>query len=138
MICLRAFRDNACELTSLGASVFGLSGQPLSEQLEFAGREDLSYPLLNDSEFRLSSELGLLTFETNGARFYRRVTFVVHAGRIVKVFYPVFPPRDNAVMCSLGCARLPLAESHLRVAQIHLRFPSNQGNLSCSAGYMPV
>jgi peroxiredoxin len=29
-----------------GASVFGLSAQPLAEQREFAGRERLSYPLL--------------------------------------------------------------------------------------------
>ena len=27
---------------------------------------------------------------------YRRLTFVAQAGRIVKVFYPVFPPDRNA------------------------------------------
>jgi peroxiredoxin len=91
-----AFRDSADELRALGASVFGLSAQPLSEQREFAEREHLPYPLLNDSEFRLACELGLPTFEANRVRYYRRLTFVARAGRIVKVFYPVFPPQDNA------------------------------------------
>jgi peroxiredoxin len=27
---------------------------------------------------------------------YRRLTFVAEAGRIVKAFYPVFPPDRNA------------------------------------------
>jgi hypothetical protein len=51
-----------------------LSAQPLSEQREFAEREHLSYPLLNDSGFQLTRELGLRTFEANGVRYYRRLT----------------------------------------------------------------
>lgn len=91
-----AFRDSAGELTDLGASVFGLSAQPLDEQREFAAREHLPCPLLNDSGFRLADELGLPTFEANGVRYYRRLTFIARRGRIAKVFYPVFPPQDNA------------------------------------------
>ena len=91
-----AFRDSARELTELGATVFGLGAQPLDEQREFAERERLAYPLLNDAEFRLAEELALPTFEANGVRYYRRLTFIAHRGRIVKVFYPVFPPQDNA------------------------------------------
>lgn len=55
-----------------------------------------AYPLLNDSEFRPARELGLPTFEANGSSYYRRLTFVARAGRVVKIFYPVFPPQDNA------------------------------------------
>lgn len=91
-----AFRDSACELAGLGATVFGLSAQAFEEQREFATRERLPYPLLNDSEFRLAAELGLPTFEANGARYYRRLTFIARRSRIAKVFYPVFPPQDNA------------------------------------------
>lgn len=91
-----AFRDSAQELADLGATVFGLSAQPLEEQHEFAEREHLPYPLLNDSGFRLGEELGLPTFEADGARYYRRLTFVAREGRIAKVFYPVFPPQGNA------------------------------------------
>jgi len=91
-----AFRDTAGELIGLGASVFGLSAQALDDQREFAERERLPYPLLNDSGFQLTRELGLPTFEANGVEYYRRLTFIGRAGRIVKVFYPVFPPQDNA------------------------------------------
>ena len=91
-----AFRDSAGELVDLGATVFGLSAQPLDEQREFAAREHLPHPLLNDSGFRLVEELGLPTFEADGARCYRRLTFIARKGRVAKVFYPVFPPRDNA------------------------------------------
>ncbi len=91
-----AFRDSADQLAGLGATVYGLSSQGIDEQREFAAREHLPYPLLNDSGFRLAEELGLPTFEAGGARHYRRLTFIARAGRIAKVFYPVFPPQDNA------------------------------------------
>jgi peroxiredoxin len=91
-----AFRDSAQELADLGAVVFGLSAQSLDEQREFAERERIPYPLLNDNEFRLAEELGLPTFEADGLRYYRRLTFVATQGRVTKVFYPVFPPQDNA------------------------------------------
>lgn len=91
-----AFRDSAHELAALGATVFGLSAQPLAEQREFATREQLPYPLLNDGEFRLAGEFGLPTFEADNVRHYRRLTFIAREGRVVKVFYPVFPPHDNA------------------------------------------
>lgn len=91
-----AFRDSRHEVESLGATIFGLGAQPLAEQREFAAREQLGYPLLNDSDFRLADELGLPTFEADGERYYRRLTFVARAGRIERVFYPVFPPQRNA------------------------------------------
>jgi peroxiredoxin len=91
-----AFRDSAGELADLDAAVFGLSAQSLDEQRSFAAREHLPYPLLNDSEFRLAEELRLPTFEANGTLYYRRLTLIAEAGRISKVFYPVFPPQGNA------------------------------------------
>lgn len=90
------FRDHARELGQLGASVLGLSAQPLAEQREFAARERLPFPLVNDSAFTLADALRLPTFEVDGRRCYRRLTFVAREGRIVKVFYPVFPPQENA------------------------------------------
>lgn len=111
-----AFRDSADLLAGLGATVFGLSGQPLDEQREFAEREHLPYPLLNDSGFSLARDLGLPTFQVGGARFYRRLTFIANAGRIVKVFYPVFPPQDNAgdVAAWLGAESASITVSSLR------------------------
>ena len=87
-----AFRDHAREITELGATVMGLSAQPLVEQREFAERGRIPYPLLNDSRLRLAAVLALPTFEVAGMTLYKRLTLVAAGGRIVKVFYPVFPP----------------------------------------------
>jgi peroxiredoxin len=91
-----AFRDHAGRLAALGARMVGLSAQPLAEQREFAAREGMPYPLLNDSGLALAGALGLPTFEAAGMRLYRRLTFVARGGRIEKVFYPVFPPDGHA------------------------------------------
>jgi peroxiredoxin len=91
-----AFRDHAGQLAALGATVVGVSAQPLAEQREFAARERMPYQLLNDSGFALAERLDLPTFELIGMRRYRRLTFVARAGRIEKVFYPVFPPDGHA------------------------------------------
>ena len=91
-----AFRDHAGQLVELRAGVVGLSAQPLEEQREFAARERMPYPLVNDSGLLLAEAPGLPTFETAGMRLYKRLTMVVRAGHIEKVFYPVFPPDSHA------------------------------------------
>jgi len=91
-----AFRDHAAELEALGATVAGLSAQPLEEQTEFAERNHIPYPVIADPELKLGAALGLPTFEVEGMTLYKRVTLVVEACAISKVFYPVFPPDQNA------------------------------------------
>jgi peroxiredoxin len=91
-----AFRDSHASLQALGASVLGLSAQTLSDQHEFAARVGLPYPLLSDPELELAAALRLPTFEVAGMRLYKRITLIARAGRIAKVFYPVFPPDRNA------------------------------------------
>lgn len=92
-----AFRDHDAELKELDAVVWGVSAQPIQEQREFAERMHLPFPLFNDSELRLaSSELRLPTFNLGQMTLYKRVTLVAEASVIRKVFYPVFPPDQNA------------------------------------------
>jgi peroxiredoxin len=99
-----AYRDALAEFRELGADLVGISAQSQAEQAEFAEREHIPYPLLSDDGLWLAEALGLPTFEAEGRTFYRRLTFVAAEGRIVKVFYPVFPPdRDAAeVLAWLG------------------------------------
>ena len=80
----------------LGARVLGLSAQSTAEQLEFAERVGLPYPLAGDMALALADELRLPTFEAGGRRLYKRITLIAEAARVVKVFYPVFPPDRNA------------------------------------------
>jgi peroxiredoxin len=91
-----AFRDHVSDLAAHGAAVIGVSAQSPAEQLEFAQREHIPYPLLSDSGLRLAEALGLPTFEVAGMTLYRRLTFVARAAQIQKVFYPAFPPEHNA------------------------------------------
>jgi peroxiredoxin len=91
-----AFRDTQSELAAHGATLIGISAQTPAEQAEFAQREHIPYPLLSDRELELADAMGLPTFETSGLELYKRLTFVAEEGRIVKVFYPVFPPDRNA------------------------------------------
>ena len=91
-----AFRERRTELSDLGARIAGLSTQSLEEQLEFAERNAIPYPVIADPELRLGAALRLPTFEFEGLTLYKRITLVVEACAIAKVFYPVFPPDRNA------------------------------------------
>ncbi len=91
-----AFREHAEELGRLDARVAGLSAQSFDEQVEFAAREHMPFPVVADPKLRLGEAIGLPTFEFAGATLYKRVTLVVEATRVAKVFYPVFPPDRNA------------------------------------------
>jgi peroxiredoxin len=91
------FRDHYAELKAHGvAQLFGLSTQDTDYQREVAERLHLPFPLLSDAEFRLTSALGLPTFEVDGMRLIKRLTFVIDDGVITRVFYPVFPPDKSA------------------------------------------
>jgi peroxiredoxin len=91
-----AYRDALADFELLGATVVGISAQSPAEQAEFATREHIPFTLLSDGDLRLREALGLPVFEVEGRTLYRRLTFVAAEGRIVKVFYPVFPPDRDA------------------------------------------
>jgi peroxiredoxin len=92
-----AYRDAVTEFERLGVSLVGISAQTPAEQREFAEREHIPFPLLSDHQLALAGEpLRLPTFEAGGLTLYRRLTLIAEASRIVKVFYPVFPPDRDA------------------------------------------
>jgi peroxiredoxin len=102
-----AFRDQHEEFAKLGYLVAGLSAQPREEQDEASQRLHLSFPLLADPDRRLAAALELPTFSIAGMTLYKRLTLVARARRIVKVFYPVFPPDESAdeVLAWIGSER---------------------------------
>jgi peroxiredoxin len=91
-----AFRDLHAELGKLGVRVAGLSTQDLDDQREFAERNHMPFPVVSDPERKLGAALDLPTFDIAGLTLYKRITLVAEDARIVKVFYPVFPPDANA------------------------------------------
>ena len=92
-----SFRDLFAELQSLGVSrLFGLSTQETAYQREAAERLHLPFPILSDSHLKLTEALKLPIFETSGMILLKRLTLVIHDGIIEHIFYPVFPPDQNA------------------------------------------
>ena len=99
-----AFRDHFVELQALGVSaVYGISTQTTAYQAEAATRLHLPFALLSDEDRKLADALRLPMMEVAGMILNRRLTMIVEGGRIVKVFYPIFPPDRNAgdVMAAL-------------------------------------
>lgn len=92
-----SFRDASKEFLSLGVSyIFGCSTQDTRYQQELKERVHLSYQLLSDEDLKLVKALQLPTFEWEGKKLIKRLTLVIEDGKIVKVFYPVFPPNESA------------------------------------------
>jgi peroxiredoxin len=91
-----AFRDLHQELSELEAQVFGLSTQNTEYQREAVDRLHLPFPLLSDADLRFATALKLPLFEIDRQQLIKRVTLIASSGKIVKVFYPVFPPDKNA------------------------------------------
>ncbi|EMC98733.1 hypothetical protein BAUCODRAFT_379125 [Baudoinia panamericana UAMH 10762] len=92
-----SFRDASDELAGLGVKqVFGCSTQSTEYQLELKTRVHLPYELLSDEKLELAEALGLPVFEWEGKRLIKRLSMAVEDGKVMKVFYPVFPPDRSA------------------------------------------
>ena len=76
--------------------VYGLSTQDTAYQQEAALRLHLPFPLLSDADLILTKALRLPTFTVDNMTLIKRVTLIIEDGKIIKVFYPVFPPDQNA------------------------------------------
>ena len=91
-----AFRDHYQELSELETQVFGLSTQNTQYQKEAVERLHLPFELLSDYDLSFAEALKLPMFEVEGKQLIKRVTLIAEFGKIIKVFYPVFPPDRNA------------------------------------------
>ena len=92
-----AFRDHYDELKRAGAAqVYGLSTQDSAYQREAVERLHLPFELLSDEKLEFARALKLPTFEVASMTLIKRLTLIARDGVIEKVFYPVFPPDQNA------------------------------------------
>jgi peroxiredoxin len=91
------FRDLYSDLCQAGIRhLFGLSTQTPEYQREAVERLHLPFPLLSDEHLELTRALRLPTLDIAELVLTKRLTLVAHAGRVIHVFYPVFPPDQNA------------------------------------------
>jgi peroxiredoxin len=94
-----SFRDHHAELRALGARVFGLSSQDTAYQREAVERLHLPFPLVSDASLAFATTLRLPTFQVSslpGETLLKRLTLILRDGRVEHLFYPVFPPDQNA------------------------------------------
>ncbi len=91
-----SYRDHHAELAALGATVYGLSTQDTAYQSEAVERLHLPFALLSDARLDFARALRLPTFVFAGSELIKRLTIIARAGRIVEVFYPVFPSDADA------------------------------------------
>jgi peroxiredoxin len=90
-----SFRDHYIELQTLNTSVYGLSTQTTEYQREAKERLHLPYDLLSDKDLLFSGALKLPYHFVDNMTLIKRVTLIFEDGKIVKYFYPVFPPDKN-------------------------------------------
>jgi peroxiredoxin len=91
-----AFRDHHDEILRYGARVFGLSTQSTEYQKEAVERMRLPFNLVSDAKLEFRGALDLPIFEVDAMVLIKRTTIIVNNAVIKKVFYPVFPPDQNA------------------------------------------
>ncbi len=112
------FRNLYTAFTASDVEVMGLSVQNSAWQQELAGRLELPFALLSDSELMLQKALRLPTFQTGGVTYLKRLTLVIEDGRIRRTFYPVHPPdaHPREIMAWLAASLGYAVESRRRPA----------------------
>jgi peroxiredoxin len=92
----RDFGERSLEFASMKHRVVGVSSQSARTQLALATQEALPHIVLSDDRLELAQEMGLPTYEADGACLYERLTLIVRDGHVEKVFYPVPDPATHA------------------------------------------
>jgi peroxiredoxin len=90
------YRDLHAEFAALGVRVFGLSTQDTAYQREMVERLHVPFPVLSDERLELTRALRLPTMDVAGQTLLKRIAWIARDGTIERVFYPVYPPNENA------------------------------------------
>ncbi|THW20396.1 thioredoxin-like protein [Aureobasidium pullulans] len=92
-----SFRDLSRQFLTAGVNkIFGLSTQDTSYQQEVKTRLNLPFELLSDEKLDFVEALKLPTIDWEGKKLTKRITLAIADGKIVKIWYPVFPPDQSA------------------------------------------
>jgi peroxiredoxin len=92
-----SFRDALSTLRSKGVShIYGLSTQDTAYQQEAKERLHLSYDLLSDEGMEFVKGVKMPTFTWEGGELVKRSILAIEGGKVVKVWYPVFPSDASA------------------------------------------
>lgn len=94
------FRDLAAEFAARGATIVGVSPDPLKSHARFVGKYDLNFPLLADEGAKVCSQYGLWKQKSLYGRKYmgvERTTFLIDREGVVRKIYPKVSVSGHAV-----------------------------------------
>ena len=74
------------------ATPIGISTQTIEELSKLSSMRGFSQAILSDDSLRFQEKLGIPTFQVENKTRYKRLTLILQESKIIKVFYPVFPP----------------------------------------------
>ncbi len=87
-----AINEHLDELSRHGAIPIGISTQSIRDLSKISLTRHLSQHVLSDSDLKLKQELNIPVFQVENTVMYKRLTLIIKNSKIVKVFYPIFPP----------------------------------------------
>jgi peroxiredoxin len=80
------------DLQRYDAASIGISTQSIDELTKVSSIRKFLQPLVSDSNLEFQEKLNIPTFQFESKTMYKRLTLIVRESKIVKVFYPIFPP----------------------------------------------
>lgn len=87
-----SFGDHSDDLQKYDAMAIGISSQPIYELEQLSSLRRLTQVLVSDTKLEFQKRLNVPTFDAEDKTVYKRLTLIVKNSKIIKVFYPVFPP----------------------------------------------
>ena len=80
------------DLQVYDAELIGISTQSVDELEKASSLRNILQTLVSDNNLKFQEKLNIPTFQFEGKTMYKRLTLIVKESKIIKVFYPVFPP----------------------------------------------
>lgn len=87
-----AISQHKDDLLKYGATAIGISTQTINELSKISLIRKFSQVILSDNSLKFQQKLNIPTFQVENKTMYKRLTLILKKSKIVKVFYPVFPP----------------------------------------------
>ena len=84
--------NNIDKILYYKATIIGISTQPIEELTKISRKRKFTQIILSDPELKLKANLNLPTFRIDEKIMYKRITLIIKKSKIIKVFYPIFPP----------------------------------------------
>ncbi len=86
------FSENNDSLKKFNAVSIGVSSQSIYDLEQLSSIRKLSQEIVSDNKLEFQKNLNIPIFEIEDKIMYKRLTLIVKDSKIIKVFYPVFPP----------------------------------------------